>query len=43
MAAGKSGLQMSTLRSIALAWVLTLPAAMIIAGGLYYLFHVFFS
>lgn len=43
MAAGKSGLQMSTLRSIALAWILTLPAAMLIAGGLYYIFHLLFT
>jgi inorganic phosphate transporter, PiT family len=35
MAANGSGLQWSTVRSIALAWVLTLPAAMIIAGVLY--------
>ena len=36
MAANGSGLQWSTVRSIALAWVLTLPAAMGIAAGLYY-------
>jgi inorganic phosphate transporter, PiT family len=35
MAANGSGLQWSTVRSIALAWVLTLPAAMIISGVLY--------
>jgi PiT family inorganic phosphate transporter len=35
MAANGSGLQWSTLRSMALAWVLTLPAAMAIAGCLY--------
>ncbi len=38
MAASKSGLQASTLRSIALAWVLTLPAAMLLSGLLYLLF-----
>ncbi|MGA7863901.1 MAG: inorganic phosphate transporter, partial [Stellaceae bacterium] len=38
MAANGSGLQMSTLRNIALAWVLTLPAAMMLSGGLYILF-----
>ncbi|MDQ7832512.1 MAG: anion permease [Desulfovibrionaceae bacterium] len=38
MAAGKSGLQMRTLRSIALAWVLTLPAAMVLGAGLFFLF-----
>jgi inorganic phosphate transporter, PiT family len=39
MAANGSGLQWSTLRSIALAWVLTLPAAMILAGVLYFVFR----
>jgi PiT family inorganic phosphate transporter len=37
MAANGSGLQWSTIRSIAMAWVLTLPAAMAIAGGLYFI------
>jgi inorganic phosphate transporter, PiT family len=42
MAANGSGLQMSTLRNIALAWVLTLPSAMILSGSLYWLFsHLF--
>ncbi len=35
MAANGSGLQWSTIKNMALAWVLTLPAAMIIAGSLY--------
>ena len=39
MVANGSGLQWSTVRSIISAWVLTLPAAMGIAGGLYYLLH----
>jgi PiT family inorganic phosphate transporter len=39
MAANGSGLQWSTIRSIASAWVLTLPAAMAIAGGLFFLFR----
>jgi PiT family inorganic phosphate transporter len=39
MAANGSGLQWNTLGSIALAWVLTLPAAMLIAGGLYFVFR----
>jgi phosphate/sulfate permease len=39
MAANKSGLQLSTIRSIALAWVLTLPASMILAAGLFLLFR----
>jgi PiT family inorganic phosphate transporter len=38
MVANGSGLQMSTLRNIAMAWVLTLPAAMLLAGALYWLF-----
>ncbi len=42
MAANKSGLQMSTLRNLAVAWVLTLPAAIILSGSLYWLFrHIF--
>ena len=42
MAANGSGLQLSTIRNIALAWVLTLPAAMILSGALYYIFsHLF--
>jgi phosphate transport system substrate-binding protein len=39
MVAQKSGLQGSTVRNIALAWVLTLPAAMVLAGGLFLLFR----
>jgi phosphate transport system substrate-binding protein len=39
MLAQKSGLQRSTIRNIALAWVLTLPAAMLLAGGLFLLFR----
>ena len=35
MAANGSGLQWGTIRNMALAWVMTLPAAMIIAGSLY--------
>jgi PiT family inorganic phosphate transporter len=38
MAANGSGLQLSTIRNIALAWVLTLPMAMMLSGGLYILF-----
>jgi PiT family inorganic phosphate transporter len=38
MAANGSGLQFGTVRNIALAWVLTLPAAMAISGGLYWFF-----
>ncbi len=42
MAANGSGLQMSTIRNIVLAWVLTLPAAMTLSGTLYFIFsHLF--
>jgi len=42
MAANKSGLQMSTLRNIAMAWVLTLPVAALLSAGLFWIFrHVF--
>jgi PiT family inorganic phosphate transporter len=42
MAANGSGLQWSTVRNIALAWVLTLPAAMALSGTLYFIFsHLF--
>jgi inorganic phosphate transporter, PiT family len=39
MAANGSGLQWRTIRSIALAWVLTLPAAIMLSGTLYYVFR----
>ena len=42
MAANGSGLQLSTIRNIAIAWVLTLPAAMILSGSLYWLFSAAF-
>jgi len=42
MAANKSGLQMSTIRNLALAWVLTLPVAILLSGSLYWIFrHIF--
>jgi PiT family inorganic phosphate transporter len=42
MAANGSGLQPRTLINIALAWVLTLPAAILLAGSLYFILrHVF--
>jgi PiT family inorganic phosphate transporter len=40
MAANRSGLQMSTLRDIALAWVFTLPVAALLSGCLFYLFNL---
>ncbi len=42
MASNGSGLQLSTVRNIALAWVLTLPAAMVISGTLYWAFSRMF-
>ena len=42
MAANGSGLQMSTVRNMALAWIMTLPAAITLAAGLFWtLRHVF--
>ncbi len=42
MMANGSGLQMSTIRNIALAWVVTLPAAALLAGGLFFVMrHLF--
>ncbi|MDY7559470.1 inorganic phosphate transporter [Pseudomonas sp. 10B1] len=42
MVANGSGLQMRTLRNLAMAWVLTLPAAMVLSGSLYWLFTQIF-
>jgi len=39
MAANRSGLQLSTIRDIAAAWVFTLPAAALLSGGLFWLFN----
>jgi PiT family inorganic phosphate transporter len=42
MVANGSGIQMSTVRNLALAWVLTLPVAMLLSGSLFWLFsHIF--
>ena len=42
MAANHSGLQWSTVRNLAMAWVLTLPASMMLAGFLFWGFrHMF--
>jgi PiT family inorganic phosphate transporter len=42
MAANGSGLQVATIRNMAMAWVLTLPIAIMLSGGLYYIFaHLF--
>jgi len=42
MAANGSGLQLSTVRNLAMAWVLTLPAAILLSGSLYFLFSRIF-
>ena len=42
MAANRSGLQVSTLRNIAMAWVLTLPAAALLSATLFWVFRHFF-
>ena len=42
MAANRSGLQWSTIRNLAMAWVLTLPAAVLLSGSLYWLFTKIF-
>ena len=42
MAANGSGLQWSTIRNMALAWIMTLPAAMLIAGSLFVIFRQLF-
>jgi PiT family inorganic phosphate transporter len=39
MAANGSGMQWSTLRNIALGWILTLPAATLLSGTLYFIFR----
>ncbi len=42
MAANGSGIQLGTLRNIAMAWLLTLPCAIALSGTLYFIFrHVF--
>jgi PiT family inorganic phosphate transporter len=42
MVANGAGLQMRTLRNLAMAWVLTLPAAILLSGSLYWLFTQIF-
>ena len=42
MLANASGLQMSTVRNLLLAWVLTLPAAMMLSALLFYAFRNLF-
>ena len=42
MAANRSGIQLSTVRNLAMAWVLTLPVAMLLSGSLFWLFKRIF-
>jgi PiT family inorganic phosphate transporter len=42
MAANGSGLQWGTVKSLALAWILTLPAAIVLSGSLFTLFRWLF-
>jgi len=39
MMANKSGLQLETVRNIAMAWILTLPASIVLAAFLFWLFR----
>ena len=42
MAANGSGVQMETIRNVIMAWVLTLPCAILLSGTLYFIFsHIF--
>lgn len=41
MVAQKSGIQPEVVKKIALAWLLTLPVSMLLAGGLFLIFHAF--
>jgi inorganic phosphate transporter, PiT family len=42
MAANQSGLQMITIRNLLMAWVLTLPSAILLSGSLYFLLRSLF-
>jgi inorganic phosphate transporter, PiT family len=42
MAANRSGIQLGTVRNLAMAWVLTLPVAMLLSGSLFWLFRRMF-
>lgn len=40
---GVQNLQKGTIKSIAIAWILTLPVTIVLSGGLFLLFHLFFG
>jgi PiT family inorganic phosphate transporter len=42
MAASRAGVQVATMRKMALAWILTLPAAIVLSGGLFWIFSRLF-
>ena len=42
MAANGSGLQMATVRNLLMAWVLTLPASILLSGFLFFVFEKLF-
>jgi inorganic phosphate transporter, PiT family len=42
MAANRAGLQMTTIRNLLVAWVLTLPASVALAASLYWIFRLTF-
>ena len=42
MAANHSGLQMSTMRNLLMAWVLTLPVSILLSGSLFWIFSRLF-
>ena len=39
MAANQSGLQWNTVRNLLMAWVLTLPASIVLSGSLFWIFR----
>jgi PiT family inorganic phosphate transporter len=39
---GKGGLQGDTIKSILMAWVLTLPVSTVLAGAIFYVLHLIF-
>lgn len=43
MVANRSGLQTQTIKTILMAWVLTLPLTMLLSGGLFLLAHAIFA
>ncbi|MNE62036.1 Low-affinity inorganic phosphate transporter 1 [compost metagenome] len=43
MVANKSGLQSQTIKTILLAWVLTLPLTMLLSGGLFLISNSLFG